>query len=202
VASSSDLVKTNINFTHQDFEVIRRKASVVMELTNECGSSPIDDENESGNLKPHKWSHAMEVIDEIRRNTAAPGTLQARFGIPATEIILGNFVCALKESFLLQGRLYIFPHYVAFACDLPGHGRSIVISISEIDSLKKAKLAMLPNSIEITSHNTMIHLASFLHRGKAYDMIFNLWAVAKSLSSITHNDVPKGVVAQSTSIQG
>ena len=139
----------------------------------------------------------MEVMDEIRRNTAAPGTPQSRFGIPATEIVLDKFVCALKENFLLQGYLYIFPHYVAFSCDLPGNTRSILISISDIECVKKARLALLPNSIEITTTSSTIHLASFLHRGKAYDMIFNLWAVAKSLSTFTSH-VPKEMELAST----
>ena len=177
--------------------------SVLMDLGNhEEGSDEINDKMDEGkNVKPHKWSHAMEVMDEIRRNTAAPGTLQARFGIPATEMVLDKFVCAMKENFLLQGHLYVFPHYVAFACDLPGHIRSVVFSITDIDCLKKAKLAMLPNSIEITSQDTTIHLASFLHRGKAYDLIFNLWAVAKSLSSLATHQIPK-TAEQGNSVQG
>ncbi len=142
----------------------------------------------------------MEVMDEIRRNMAAPGTLQARFGIPATEILLDTFMCALKESFLLQGCMYIFPHYVAFGCDIPGHSRSILVSISDIDCVKKAKLVLLPNSIEITTLDHTYHFASFLHRGKAYEMIYNLWAVAKSLSTLANQQTK--IVEQVVSMQG
>jgi hypothetical protein len=165
-------------------------------------SSPIQEpsEEESGNANPHKWSHAMEVIDEIRRNTAAPGTLQARFSIPATEILLDTFMCALKENFLLQGCLYIFPHFVAFGCDIPGHSRSIVMSISDVDCVKKAKLALLPNSIEISALERTYHFASFLHRGKAYEMIYNLWAVDKSLSALANQRTK--IVEQDVSMQG
>eukprot|EP00292_Cryptomonas_paramecium_P021753 CAMPEP_0113679122 /NCGR_PEP_ID=MMETSP0038_2-20120614/10406_1 /TAXON_ID=2898 /ORGANISM="Cryptomonas paramecium" /LENGTH=160 /DNA_ID=CAMNT_0000596993 /DNA_START=45 /DNA_END=527 /DNA_ORIENTATION=- /assembly_acc=CAM_ASM_000170 len=140
---------------------------------------------EGGAVKPHKWSHAMEVMEEIQRNKAAPGSVQERFNLPATEIVVDKFMCAIKETILLQGTLYVFPHFVGFGCDLPGHSRTILIGIEDIDSLEKAKFGLVPNSIEIVSGDKKYHFASFFHRGKAFDSIFNLWVVAKCISTMT-----------------
>ena len=132
--------------------------------------------------KPHKWSHAMEVMEAIRMNTALPGTIQDRIRIPASEMVLEKFHCALKENILLQGILYIFPHYIGFTCDLPGHSRSIVIALSDVDALDKAKLGIIPNSIQISALDTTYFFTSFFSRGKAYETIYHLWAIAKGLS--------------------
>ncbi|MGB1601175.1 MAG: GRAM domain-containing protein, partial [Promethearchaeia archaeon] len=38
---------------------------------------------------------------------------------------------------LLQGRLYIFPRHVCFACDLIGNVRSLVIAFADITEIRK-----------------------------------------------------------------
>jgi hypothetical protein len=114
-------------------------------------------------------------------------TIQDRFGLPSTEIVLGKFVCALqrKQGSLCQGCLYVFPHYVAFTCDLPGYKYSVLLKLSEISRVKKAKtLFIVPNAINICMIGGTSHFfASFLSRNEAYHQIYDLWLIAKGIEA-------------------
>jgi hypothetical protein len=118
--------------------------------------------------------------------TSSPA-LQIRFGLPPTELVLESFACALKQksAILLQGRIYVFPHHVGFACDILGQNRTIIINFSEIFSMKKAKTAMfVPNAIEISTGSSERYVfTSFIYRNEAYRMINNLWAIAKGIAA-------------------
>ena len=65
-----------------------------------------------------------EIDDEGDRDP-----LHRRFNLPLSELLIEDYACALYSTILLQGRLYIFPRHVCFACDLLGNVRSLVIGI-------------------------------------------------------------------------
>ena len=129
---------------------------------------------------------------------AAEGKLQARFGLRGTELVLGSYSCALKEkhSILLQGRLYIFPHHIGFACDLLGQVKSIVLLLSDIVSIKKAKTALVvPNAINIeVSNGESFFFASFLSRNEAYGLVHDLWKIARGVAAV--NDLSDGGICE------
>jgi hypothetical protein len=115
------------------------------------------------------------------------GKVQARFGLPSTEIVLEKYVCALQRNQEPEhrGKLYVFPNYVAFACDLPGDSCSMLLKLSEVSRVKKAKtLFVLPNAIEVhmTGGKTH-HFTSFLSRNEAYNQIYDLSLIAKGIEA-------------------
>ena len=100
-------------------------------------------------------------------------------------MVLAKYLCALqrKNGTLLQGRMHIFPNYVAFACDLPGYMHSILLKLADVSLVKKAKtLLVVPNSIEIRMiGGTNYFFTSFLSRNDTYHLIFDLWSIAKGV---------------------
>ena len=77
--------------------------------------------------------------------------IHRRFNLPISELLIEDYACALHCTILLQGRLYIFPRHVCFACDLLGNVRSLVIAFADILDIRKAKTAfIIPNAIEVS----------------------------------------------------
>ncbi len=113
--------------------------------------------------------------------------VQARFGLPCTEIVLGKYVCALQQKHhpLCHGRLYVFPNYIAFACDLPGYSYCMLLKLSEVSRVKKTKtLLIIPNAIEIRmAEGTSYEFTSFLSRNEAYHQIYDLLLIAKGIEA-------------------
>lgn len=133
-----------------------------------------------GSCFPHKgW---------ITGKASGSSKAYARFGLPRTENVLAKFHCALQNPnfSLSQGRLYVFPEHIAFACKIPGHLQSIVTKLSDVSKVRKAKtLALLPNAMEIHKNDgTIYFLTSFLSRNDAYHLIQDLWFVSKGIGSV------------------
>ncbi len=135
--------------------------------------------------KDQQQQHWLSPCPSVKRNCDCK--VQLRFGLPNTEIVLGKYVCALqrKHGALLQGRLHVFPNYVAFACDLPGFVHSLVLKLSDVSLVKKAKtLVVVPNSIEISMlGGSSYFFTSFLSRNDAYHTIHDLWSIAKGIET-------------------
>jgi hypothetical protein len=134
------------------------------------------------------WNESIQGSFRLQ----ADGKLQARFGLPCSELLLASYSCAmkLKHSILLQGRMYVFPRHIGFACDLLGQVKSISLRFSEIDSIKKAKTALVvPNAISIQTNNGNAYFfASFLSRNEAFRLVYDLWAIAKGVAKAQHLD--------------
>ena len=112
-------------------------------------------------------------------------TLQARLGLPSTEVLLAKYHCALRTHSLslCQGRLYIFPKHVAFVCDVIGQTQAILVKLVDVAHVKKAKtLMLLPNAIEIRLiDGKSFFLTSFLSRNEAYHQLYDLWSISKGI---------------------
>ncbi|KAL6751799.1 hypothetical protein V8C86DRAFT_646039 [Haematococcus lacustris] len=50
------------------------------------------------------------------------------FGIPGTENLLEEYWCALRKNVLLQGRMYVFDHYLCFHSNVFGFSKKKVIN--------------------------------------------------------------------------
>jgi len=98
------------------------------------------------------------------------------FDIPQSETLLADYVCALKTRVLLQGRLFVFDHYVCFSANVFGYSKKRVIRIPDIVAVRKKKYFRLPNSIELENVNgRRDFFTSFLARDSAYRRIVWLW---------------------------
>nr|GLL40770.1 protein VASCULAR ASSOCIATED DEATH 1, chloroplastic [Ipomoea trifida] len=84
------------------------------------------------------------------------------FRLPADEVLIQDFNCALQESFLLQK----------------------IIPIHEITSVRRAKAAAIfPTAIEIIAGGKKFFFTSFLSRDEAFKLINDGW--------LQHNNEPK-----------
>ena len=97
---------------------------------------------------------------------------QARFNLPPSEELTADFMCALQQKILLQGRLYISQHYVCFYARVFGQETQLVIPASDITGVSLAKsLGIVPNAIKLYTTYNVYWLASFLKRAEAYALL-------------------------------
>jgi GRAM domain len=68
------------------------------------------------------------------------------------------------------------------------------VPIYEIVSLEKKMTAfVIPNAIQVTTRTTKYTFASFLARDTAYDVIYNIWRLARPEDGLFEDDsIPKG----------
>ena len=126
-------------------------------------------------------------------NHARWSSVLSRFGLPRTDIVLASYACALKQKklILLQGRLYVFPHHVGFACDLLGNSKTIKVRIADIIAInKKTTIKFIPNAIEIVTNDGRFVFTSFLTRNDAFRVLHDLWAIASGISAIEEQAAP------------
>ena len=97
---------------------------------------------------------------------------QARFNLPATEELTADFMCALQQKILLQGRLYISQHYVCFYARVFGAETALVIPASDITGVSLAKsLGIVPNAIKVFTTYNVYWFGSFLKRQEAHALL-------------------------------
>lgn len=126
-------------------------------------------------LSPSKsWlRRAQHRVDELRQ----------QFDLPADEVFLEDFMCALKKRMLLQGRMYVFSRHVCFSSNLFGYHKVKVIPLSEVADVRKKKNVGFPNSIELTLlSGKREFFTSFLARGDAYRLIMGQWRECSDLA--------------------
>lgn len=108
-----------------------------------------------------------------------------------------DYGCALQREILIQGRLYISENHICFHANIFGwitdvRVRSVEvhhilialqqlsIPIYEITGLEKKMTAfVIPNAIQITTRQAKYTFASFLSRDTTYDVIANIWRLAR-----------------------
>ena len=100
------------------------------------------------------------------------GIFQQRFGLPPSEELIADFLCALQQKILLQGRLYVSQHYVAFYAKVFGQETKLVIPASDITGVTLAKsLGIVPNAIKLYTTYNQYWLGSFVKRQAAFDLL-------------------------------
>ncbi|KAL6981324.1 GRAM domain-containing protein [Sarracenia purpurea var. burkii] len=99
------------------------------------------------------------------------------FHLPPEEVLIQDFNCALQESFLLQGHMYLFGRHVCFYSNLFGFETKKVIRFHEVTSVRRAKAAgIFPTSIEIMAGGKKYYFTSFLSRDEAFKLINDGWS--------------------------
>lgn len=122
----------------------------------------------------------------LKKVQARADDLRRYFEIEPTEILIDEFFCALRKRILLQGRMYVFDHYICFYCNLFGFVKKKAIPIKDIVSVKKKTHMRFPNSIEIeTVHGTREFFTSFLNRDDAFRLIHHAWYNGDSGRALT-----------------
>ncbi|KAK9142886.1 hypothetical protein Syun_012286 [Stephania yunnanensis] len=99
------------------------------------------------------------------------------FRLPIGEVLIRDFNCALQESILFQGHMYLFLHHICFYSNIFGFETKRAIPFHEVTCIRKAKTAAIfPNAIEIVVGTKKYFFASFLSRDEAYRLLVDGWS--------------------------
>ncbi|KAG1747626.1 hypothetical protein EDB19DRAFT_1685835 [Suillus lakei] len=100
--------------------------------------------------------------------------------IPEGDYLIEDYGCALQREILIQGRIYISENHICFHANIFGWITDLSIPIYEITALEKKMTAfVIPNAIQITTRQAKYTFASFLSRDTTYDVIANIWRLAR-----------------------
>lgn len=151
-----------------------------------------DEDIEDGGQRERSWWDKLfkkTDNDPLMEEMGSADPLHRRFHLPDSELLIEDYACALHSTILLQGRMYIFPRHVCFACDLIGNVKSLCIAFKDVTDIRKAKTAfIIPNAIEITTAHEKYLFASFLFRREAYQGLSNFWAIAKGIQDFQNTN--------------
>ncbi|KAB1200780.1 putative membrane protein C20F10.07 [Morella rubra] len=134
----------------------------------------------------------------VNLEDASPASLRSEeyrqlFRLPADEVLVEDFNCALQENILIQGHMYLFVQHICFYSNIFGFETKKIIPFNEVTSVKRAKTAgIFPNAIEIVAGGKKYFFASFLSRDEAFKLITDQW--------LQHNNGAKGATDQQESM--
>lgn len=72
----------------------------------------------------------------LQGESAVTKTLQTTFGLPAHEVLIEDFSCAVKRRILLHGRMFITAEHICFLSDIFGLKTNIVIPMRDVVSIR------------------------------------------------------------------
>ncbi|CEP07937.1 hypothetical protein [Parasitella parasitica] len=100
--------------------------------------------------------------------------------VPEEDNLIEDFGCALQKEILLQGRIYISESYLCFNANIFGWVTNLVIAFADIIEIEKKTTAyFIPNAIQISTDSAKHFFASFLSRDQAYDLMVDIWRIAR-----------------------
>ncbi|KAF8435687.1 GRAM domain-containing protein [Boletus edulis BED1] len=125
--------------------------------------------------------------------------------IPEGDYLIEDYGCALQREILIQGRLYISENHICFHANIFGWITDLSIPIYEITGLEKKMTAfVIPNAIQITTRQAKYTFASFLSRDTTYDVINNIWRLARPDDTFelsdSHNTSTRDMASFTTSV--
>ncbi|KAJ7367747.1 hypothetical protein DFH08DRAFT_795880 [Mycena albidolilacea] len=101
-------------------------------------------------------------------------------GIPEGDYLIDDYGCALQREILIQGRIYVSENHLCFHANIFGWVTDLSIPIYEITTLEKRMTAfVIPNAIRVKTHRADYTFASFLSRDTTFDVIHNIWRLAR-----------------------
>ncbi|PPQ79364.1 hypothetical protein CVT25_002634 [Psilocybe cyanescens] len=116
-------------------------------------------------------------------------------GVPEGDYLIEDYGCALQREILIQGRIYISENHICFHANIFGWITDLSIPIYEITSLEKKMTAfVIPNAIQITTRQAKYTFASFLSRDTTFDVIFNIWRLARPEDNVSYMSSGRGSV--------
>ncbi|KZT27659.1 GRAM-domain-containing protein [Neolentinus lepideus HHB14362 ss-1] len=104
--------------------------------------------------------------------------------IPEGDYLIDDYGCALQREILIQGRMYISENHVCFHANIFGWITDLCIPMYDITSLEKKMTAfVIPNAIQLNTRKAKYTFASFLSRDTTFDVIYNIWRLARPENS-------------------
>ncbi|OCB89012.1 hypothetical protein A7U60_g3819 [Sanghuangporus baumii] len=123
--------------------------------------------------------------------------------VPEGDYLIEDYGCALQREILIQGRLYISENHICFHANIFGWVTDLIIPVYEITAIEKRMTALfIPNAIQITTRTAKYTFASFLSRDTTYDVIHNIWRLARpDADSLRSGDASARVSLEDTSLR-
>lgn len=172
-----------------------------LEDSDEEDSSNSDDYL-SDDLPPHDIPVTGFAVASNKRNADFHELFP---GIPEGDYLIEDYGCALQREILIQGRLYISENHICFHANIFGWITDTTIPIYEITSLEKKMTAfVIPNAIQISTRQDKHTFASFLARDTAFDVMYNIWKLARpedmdpGMPTVSEPDATPSVAAQTS----
>lgn len=203
------LTPPNKNFHHEKFSPPTKSANFASNFAISSPGSP------SGARSIEFTSPSKTIPTELDDSTNQHATLRfrsqrlvklhQRFSLPTTETLLETYVCALDKNFLLQGKLYVFDHYIAFYASmlrLKTFHEILCIPMKNIKEVIRENTLIFPNAIKIilkrkdSNDHIDYMFRSFLNREKTLLMICTgiidyMGSVICDAQKITRDDIIK-----------
>lgn len=122
--------------------------------------------------------------------------------VPEGDYLIEDYGCALQREILIQGRLYISENHICFHANLFGWVTDLTIPMYDVVALDKRMTAfVIPNAIQVTTRNTKYTFTSFLSRDTTFDVIYNVWRLARPDDSASQVVSVRGSLDQSNDSQ-
>ncbi|KAM7476259.1 hypothetical protein LguiB_023502 [Lonicera macranthoides] len=144
---------------------------------------PPNSDNNNNNCTPIDHHHqspysslSQSQLDNQDQTSLRSEEYRQLFRLPPDEALIQDFNCACQESFLMQGHMYLFVHYICFYSNLFGYETKKIIPFEEVTSVKRAKTAAIfPTAIEIIAAGKKYLFTSFLSRDEAFKLLSDGW---------------------------
>ena len=105
--------------------------------------------------------------DEVKKNFP---------GLPLSEMLIGDYSCALQKDILVHGRVYITTNYLCFYANIFRWETAVSIPWKEVTAMTKEKTALvIPNAVQICTGSDKYFFTSFAARDKTHVLMFRLW---------------------------
>ncbi|KAH0660906.1 hypothetical protein KY285_029505 [Solanum tuberosum] len=145
-----------------------------MDTASDTNASP--DHRSSLDLPSSSTASPSRLSDAQNQLALKSEEYRLLFRLPPDEVLVQDFNCALQESFLLQGHMYLFGHSICFYSNLFGFETKKIIPFHEITAVRRAKAAAIfPTAIEIVAGGKKYFFTSFLSRDEAFKLIDDGW---------------------------
>ena len=96
--------------------------------------------------------------------------------LPAEEVVLQRYSCALVSDILLQGHLYLTENYFAFHSNVFGYVTRLQIPVRSVTKITKEKTAkIIPNAVGVCTEEDKHIFASLLSRDTTFKLMTRLW---------------------------
>ncbi|OCH89730.1 GRAM-domain-containing protein [Obba rivulosa] len=116
--------------------------------------------------------------------------------VPDGDYLIEDYGCALQREILIQGRLYISENHICFHANIFGWITDLTIPMYDVAALDKRMTAfVIPNAIQVTTRNTKYTFTSFLSRDTTFDVLHNVWRLARPESSSINSLDPSAPVS-------
>ncbi|KZT63949.1 hypothetical protein DAEQUDRAFT_815349 [Daedalea quercina L-15889] len=100
--------------------------------------------------------------------------------VPEGDYLIEDYGCALQREILIQGRLYVSENHLCFHANIFGWITDLCIPMYDVTALEKRMTAfVIPNAILVTTTQQKYTFTSFLSRDNTYDVIYNVWRLAR-----------------------